>query len=288
MSKAMSVRLPGMRADCIIGSDCRERTLLGRALVAAPICQMAGLSRLAPPYRIPRPAGAGFHLVLGTREGAGLMVTAHGERRLVTGDLVLVPAGMGHAYRIDGDYWDIAWLHLHPGPLARFFPQDLRIRNDPQRIASLNALLGACLDGMGRRRSAHLMRALQEWVIEELGDPAQDPVGDALLTELYATIADRLHAPWRIADLARLAGLSAAQLHRRSVAAYGVAPLRRLTELRLDLARELVVQGDLGLRAIAARTGYGDEFALSSAFKRRWGASPRSYAQKQVSEPGGS
>jgi AraC-like DNA-binding protein len=274
MAKAMSPPLKRIRQNCTIGPACRERLLIGQGLAAvAPACQMGGLSELRPPYAMDRRQGTGFHLVLGTRRGGGVLSIAGGERRLVPGELLLIPAGTPHAYRIAESSWDIAWLHLHPAATLAGFPAAWQIGADPSRIASLAALLEACLDGQGRRRSTHLLRALHHWAVEELGG-AGGPHQDPLLTKLYATLADRLHAPWRIADLARLAALSPAQLHRRCVAAYGHAPLRHLALLRLELARELVLHGELGLRAIAAQVGYGDEFALSAAFKRRWGMSP--------------
>jgi len=61
---------------------------------------------------------------------------------------------------------------------------------------------------------------------------------------------------------------------RLFVSATGVTPIRYLTELRLERAAALVATTPLTLAEIARRTGYANEFSLSRAFKRRYGATP--------------
>lgn len=79
---------------------------------------------------------------------------------------------------------------------------------------------------------------------------------------------------WTVHGLAKVAGLSRAVFARRFVAALGIPPLRYLTELRLQLAAELLVESDETLASIAARVGYESEFAFSRAFKRQRGEAP--------------
>ena len=50
-----------------------------------------------------------------------------------------------------------------------------------------------------------------------------------------------------------------------------------LTELRLNLAADLLLDPTAKIGAVAQQVGYGSPFALSSAFKRVRGTSPRSY-----------
>ncbi|WP_295694675.1 helix-turn-helix domain-containing protein [Lapillicoccus sp.] len=47
-----------------------------------------------------------------------------------------------------------------------------------------------------------------------------------------------------------------------------------LAQWRLDLAADLIGEGEMTLDAVAARVGYGSGFALSVAFKRVKGISP--------------
>ncbi|MEK8132540.1 helix-turn-helix domain-containing protein [Paenibacillus filicis] len=63
---------------------------------------------------------------------------------------------------------------------------------------------------------------------------------------------------------------------------YGTSALDYLTKVRLDRAKQLMLQTDLRLRDIAHSIGYGDEFYFSRKFKKIVGESPSSYMKKRA------
>jgi transcriptional regulator GlxA family with amidase domain len=83
--------------------------------------------------------------------------------------------------------------------------------------------------------------------------------------------------PFRVAELAKLAGASRATFARLFIAATGRTPIRFLTERRLELAAKLLITTRAPLSRIAELTGYKTEFALSRAFKRHHGLAPAHY-----------
>lgn len=83
--------------------------------------------------------------------------------------------------------------------------------------------------------------------------------------------------PFRVSELAKLAGASRATFARLFIAATGRTPIRFLTERRLELAARLLVTTPAPLSHIAEHTGYKSEFALSRAFKRHHGVAPAHY-----------
>lgn len=85
---------------------------------------------------------------------------------------------------------------------------------------------------------------------------------------------------WKVSELAKLAGASRASLVRLFHAATGTSPKRWLTTYRLEQAAERLRQGDETLAEVAASVGYVSEFALSRAFKRKFGVSPARYRQQ--------
>jgi AraC-like DNA-binding protein len=88
------------------------------------------------------------------------------------------------------------------------------------------------------------------------------------------------HSPehgWTIASLAQDAGLSRAALARRFTDAVGEPPMSYLTRWRLALAADLLASTDHGIEQVARQVGYGSAFALSAAFKRVRGVSPRQH-----------
>ena len=76
--------------------------------------------------------------------------------------------------------------------------------------------------------------------------------------------------------IAKSIGVSSSTLSHRYREESGVAPLESLMEMRLDLAKTLILKGER-LKVIAAATGFTDEFHLSKIFKRKTGLSPRGY-----------
>ena len=50
-----------------------------------------------------------------------------------------------------------------------------------------------------------------------------------------------------------------------------------LTNWRLSMAADLLAAGDTSLESVARQVGYSSAFALSAAFKRVRGISPRDY-----------
>ena len=71
--------------------------------------------------------------------------------------------------------------------------------------------------------------------------------------------------------------MSRAALARRFTDLVGEPPMAFLTEWRLSLAADLLRDPDQTLAAVAQRVGYSSAFALSTAFKRSRGISPREH-----------
>jgi AraC-like DNA-binding protein len=100
-----------------------------------------------------------------------------------------------------------------------------------------------------------------------------DPVvGRALL--LIQHNPDR---PWTLASLAAAVGMSRAGLARRFGNLVGEPPMTFLTTWRLALAADLLSETSDTLDHIARQVGYSNAFALSAAFRRERGMSPREH-----------
>lgn len=110
------------------------------------------------------------------------------------------------------------------------------------------------------------------------------PTGDELVARALRAIEEQPGLPWTVESLATRVGLSRAALARRFALQMGEPPLTYLTRWRLALAADLLVSTDLTLAAIASKVGYANAFALSSAFKRVHGESPRDYRSRNAAE----
>lgn len=85
--------------------------------------------------------------------------------------------------------------------------------------------------------------------------------------------------PWTVAELARAGSVSRTALAERFKKAVGQSPYEYLTAWRIELAAKRLRQGGETLTAIAHSVGYGSDSALSTAFKRVMGTSPRDYRE---------
>jgi AraC-like DNA-binding protein len=100
-----------------------------------------------------------------------------------------------------------------------------------------------------------------------------DPVVGRALEHLH----DTPEHPWTIASLAATVGVSRAQLARRFNDIVGEPPITYLTNWRLSLAADLLTQPGATVTNVAGRVGYASPYALSTAFKRRYGHSPHQH-----------
>ncbi len=83
--------------------------------------------------------------------------------------------------------------------------------------------------------------------------------------------------PWTVAELARETGVSRAALARRFHDLVGEPPMAFLTNWRIALAADLLLEPGTTIGSVADQVGYGSSFALSTAFKRLRGISPQQH-----------
>ncbi|HEY7619268.1 MAG TPA: AraC family transcriptional regulator [Solirubrobacteraceae bacterium] len=83
--------------------------------------------------------------------------------------------------------------------------------------------------------------------------------------------------PWTVAELAHETGVSRAALARRFHELVGEPPMAFLTNWRIALAADLLLEPGATIGSVAHEVGYGSSFALSTAFKRLRGVSPQQH-----------
>jgi AraC-like DNA-binding protein len=140
------------------------------------------------------------------------------------------------------------------------------VKDEPGQEAVLDRLLDLLLIAVLRAWFARPASGAPEWY-RAYGDPV---VGHALRL-LHHNPAH----PWTVAELARETGASRAALARRFTELVGEPPMAFLTGWRIALAADLLLEPGATVGSVARAVGYGSPFALSTAFKRVRGVSPR-------------
>lgn len=87
--------------------------------------------------------------------------------------------------------------------------------------------------------------------------------------------------PWTLESLAARVNVSRATLAARFRNSVGEPPMTYLTNWRMVLASELLADPHRTTARIAGEIGYGSPFALSTAFKRRYGVNPTEYRRRK-------
>jgi len=99
------------------------------------------------------------------------------------------------------------------------------------------------------------------------------------LAPVFRALHDDLAARHTVDALADRVHLSPSRFHALFRSTVGAAPLAYLQQLRLDKAKRLLLEGDLGIAEIAEKVGYPDPFHFSRLFRRYAGLSPRNYRE---------
>lgn len=100
----------------------------------------------------------------------------------------------------------------------------------------------------------------------------------ALARALHAIHAD-VSRTWTVAGLAEIAGMSRSAFAARFGEALGCGPIEYLARWRMALAKDALVHGNKSLDRIADEIGYESASAFSTAFRKRLGCPPRSFAR---------
>lgn len=171
--------------------------------------------------------------------------------------IVLVPAADAHA------------------PVMRLLAEEVGGDAPAQQLV-LDRLLDIALVATLRAWFAQPHALAPGWYLAQA-----DPIAGPALRLMHAAPG---HG-WSVAALAAQVGCSRATLARRFTDLVGEPPMGYLAGWRIALAADLLGSSDLTVEAIAQRVGYANAFALSVAFKRLRGVSPRSYRAERSPAP---
>lgn len=152
-------------------------------------------------------------------------------------------------------------------PLITLMASEI-VKDEPGQEAVLDRLLDLLLIAALRLWLSRPQAKAPGWY-----QAHSDPVVGQALRMLHHNPAH----PWTVAELATRTGVSRAAFARRFTELVGEPPMTFLTDWRLALAADLLREPGATIGAVARRVGYGSPYALSTAFKRRRGVSPRAH-----------
>jgi AraC-like DNA-binding protein len=225
--------------------------------------------------------------------GGGLSLG--GTVEVETGELLLMPRGIGHAVDRPGD------------GLVAVVPSKVvvcRFHFETESMRALVALLpglvhirraegAAWLDNItyfllaeagdtqpggslmiSRLIDLMVIRTLRTWVHGQNAQGWLGGLADARIARTLQRIHEAPFEHWAVADLAAIAGMSRSSFYTRFVDLVGVPPLRYHGRWRLTLARDMLIAGARRVGEVALTIGYESEAAFSRAYKLEFGHPP--------------
>ncbi len=94
-------------------------------------------------------------------------------------------------------------------------------------------------------------------------------------------LRENLDGHVRLDELARASDLSVSHFARSFKASFGVSCHRRLLELRVDRAQELLMLTGTPLVDVASQSGFGDQAAFTRTFRRLVGVTPGRFRRER-------
>jgi AraC-like DNA-binding protein len=146
------------------------------------------------------------------------------------------------------------------------------LRDDVGQDAVLDRLLDLLLIDAVRTHFSRAELAAPGWYRAR-----RDPVVAQAVRLLQESPAEA----WTVGTLAKVARVSRATLARRFADVVGQPPMEFLTQWRVTLAADLILDPAETVASVARAVGYSSPYALSAAFKRVRGVSPHQHRTAQ-------
>jgi transcriptional regulator GlxA family with amidase domain len=202
---------------------------------------------------------------------------------------------LGHAGLLDGHAVTTHWQNA--ARLAAMFP---KARVEADRIhmrdgrlitsAGVTAGIDLALALVAEHHSAGVALAVAKRLVvvthRQGGQSQFSPLlvaafnVESPLAKVQTHVLDHIGDAHTVDALARVAGMSTRSLARLFLEELGVTPRTFVEGIRVDAARNLLEGGDLPLKVVAFKSGFGSADRMRMVFARRLGVSPAQYREQ--------
>ncbi|MDJ0612938.1 MAG: DJ-1/PfpI family protein [Rhizobiaceae bacterium] len=220
----------------------------------------------------------------------GLSLRAHRVCSVCSGALVLAAAGLLNGRRAV-THWDDC------KKLQNEFPQ-VQVEIDPIYIkdgnvwtsagitAGIDMALAIVAEDLGRKAAIKMAQSMVTHMVRSGGQSQFSPVLDRQLLdrtgqfeELHQWIGNNLQIDLRVDALAAKLNMSSRNFSRLYTSQMGLTPAKTVEAIRVEAARDLLENTDLGVKQIAIQCGFMDEERMRRAFLRLLNIPPSDYRQ---------
>jgi AraC family transcriptional regulator len=210
------------------------------------------------------------------------------------GNICVLPAGLEHRAALEGDSQHLA-LYLEPSlitkaasdtQLSGSFEIAEKYTRADKVISSVGmALLGELdTEGLsGRLYAESLANVLAVHLLRYYANATSRPVTFTggltanKLRQVTEFIGENYSQDLKLAEMARVAGMSSFHFAREFKRTTGTTPHQYLIKLRVERAKTLLAKNDLPLVEVGLRSGFSHQSHFTRLFRRFTGTTPHSY-----------
>jgi transcriptional regulator GlxA family with amidase domain len=268
-----------------------EAVPTGLGFALQPACAMTDLP--SPIDTLLVSGGALPQLVMDPAISHWLAATAPNARRfgsVCTGAFFLGDAGLIDGKRVT-THWAAApeLARRHPTAqveLDSIYVRDGKVCSSAGITAGIDLALALLEEDHGRGLALKVARYLVLF-LKRSGGQAQFSThlqaqfsAVPAIQQVQVWCQDNLDSDLRVPALARRAAMSERNFVRTFRASAGRSPGEFILETRLQAARRMLEEGDLPLKTVAERCGFGSAAAIRRMFERHLGVSPADYRER--------
>ena len=214
-----------------------------------------------------------LHLVL---NGSGTLINERGSHPVSKGEMFVIRSGENTTYIADkNDPWEYTWIGFC-GRRTSLFDNAPDVIKTP---ADLDRKLYEYVK-RGDKSPEIFLSILYELMYHIFATDDNEP-RDERIRRVHRFIKYNYMNHITINTLAAEFGFERSYLYRIFKQRYGIGIKEYLTRIRLENAKDLLTRG-YSVAECAYMVGYSDAFALSKAYKKRYGISP---SQDKVTTP---
>ncbi|MBU2709686.1 AraC family transcriptional regulator [Zooshikella harenae] len=238
------------------------------------------------------------HLLIYCHQGCGWLSINRHIVQVRTGDVLLLPRSIPHAYGADKkNPWSIFWVHFEGKKSDVFmdYLQSTLISThstfhqyckpcglSSYLLAQFDQLLSIQDSGQQWQRYIYGTKLLQQlltYLPILLAKPNSSTGFNLATLQLY--MESKIHQGLTLRELAQQANLSPSHFSRQFKALTGYAPLHYFNQLKIQRACYLLDVSDKPIAAVAQHVGFNDVYYFSRLFKKLTGIAPSQYRHLQ-------
>ncbi len=221
------------------------------------------------------------YIVLRTVSGVGSVELCGKNISLSEDTLLIFQYKDISVYKTMGDWWKFYWFEFECDLPAMPLNRILRVSPFPGELKLLDqcflSLLGSTLEKAGHL-SALFSVILMHW-IEKTHEKENET--ERFVTDAITYIMDHINRPFTVAELADNMGISERYLRRLFKLQTGKSPREYISDLRLNMAKDMLLTGSFSVKEIAYSLGFQNSYYFSRFFKERTNQYPSEYRKEK-------